>query len=306
MIPGLIALFEILMPFTCETPHWLYAHRQHLQGEKTLNFLRGPKSNITKEIQGIEMALQNKKKLSIKEILIEFKNRSVYHPFLLVLILIFFQRFSFINAALFYGATIFRNAGIANAPLVSALSIGGVLIIATLISAIFVDIAGRKILLIISSVAMSLSSLVLGIQFLITDSICDGITGSKTTSGHAICQNNIGWLAVAASVVFFIAFSVAWGPVPGLLMSELLPLRVRSLGGSIAIFVNMGFTTIVTATFQIYAEAVTPKFAWWSFALIMLISVVFVILFYQRPKATAWKKLRSTLNRAPFCHLDSH
>ena len=136
----------------------------------------------------------------------ELKNRSVYHPFLLVLILMFFQRFSFINAALFYGATIFRNAGIANAPLVSALSIGGVLIIATLISAIFVDIAGRKILLIISSVAMSLSSLVLGIQFLITNSICDGLTGSKTTSGHAICQNNIGWLAVAASVVFFIAF----------------------------------------------------------------------------------------------------
>ena len=232
------------------------------------------------------MVLQNKNKLSIKEMLMEFKNRSVYHPFILVLILMFFQRFSFINAALYYGATIFRNAGIANAPLVSALSIGGVLIIATLISVIFVDIVGRKILLVISSVAMSLSSLVLGIQYLITDSICDGLTGSKTTSGHAICQNNIGWLAVAASAVFVIAISMAWGPVPWLLMSELLPLRVKSLG-----FVNMGFTTIVTATFQIYAEAVTPKFAWWSFALIMLISTVFVTLFLPETKGHSLEEI---------------
>ena len=298
-ILGLIALFEVLMLFTCETPRWLYSIQRNLEANKNLNLLRGQRANISKEIRGIQLALQNQKKLSVKEILMEFKNRSVYHPFLLVLMLMFFQQFSFINAAIYYAATIFQNAGVENAPLVSALSIGGVQIVATVISVILVDLLGRKILLIISSVGMSLSSLVLGIQFLITDTICGGFTGSKTTSDHAVCQNNIGWLAIVASVIFIVAFSLAWGPVPWLMMSELLPLRVRSLGGSLATFVNWGCATIVTATFQMYADAVTQKFAWWSFALIMLISIVFVILFLPETKGHSLEEIEEYFKQGP-------
>ena len=291
VILGLIVLFEVLMLFTCETPRWLYTRKRDLEANKNLNFLRGPKANIQKEIQGIQMALQNRQKLSIKEILLEFKSRSVYQPFLLVLMLMFFQQFSFVNAAIYYSATIFQSAGVANASLVSALSIGGVQIVATIVAVILVDLLGRKVLLIISSAGMSLSSFVLGVQFLITDSICDGTTGSKTTSNHAVCQNNLGWLAIAASVAFIVAFSIAWGPIPWLMMSELLPLRVRGLAGSIATFANMGFAAIVTAVFQSYVKAVTQKIAWWSFALIMLASIVLVILFLPETKGHSLEEI---------------
>ena len=61
----------------------------------------------------------------------------------------------------------------------------------------------------------------------------------------------------------------------------------------------MGFTTVVTATLQMYAEAVTPKFAWWSFALIMLISVVFVILFLPETKGHSLEEIEEYFKQGP-------
>ena len=296
---GIIVISELLLLLICETPRWLYAHGRASEGRKNLKLLRGPNANVTKEEEAIREALERQGKLSLGELFLQFKQRTVFHPFILVLMVMFFQQFSGINAVVFYAASIFKEAGVGDPSLLSAMSIGGAQLVATLIAVILVDKLGRKILLVVSSATMCLSTGVLGIEFLITDTICGGVTGNGTTSHHALCHHNIGWLAILATIGVIVGFSLAWGPIPWLLMSELLPLRVRSLAGSIATFSNWSFATLITFTFESYVHAVSPKTAWWSFAIIMFVSIFCVVFFLPETTGCSLEQIEVYFQKGP-------
>ena len=292
---GMVTLFEILMLFTYETPRWLFSKHKEFQGVRVLKTLRGPNAHITKEINQIKAAIRRRH--SIVEQIMEFRHRAVFIPFLLVLMLMFFQQFSGINAVIFYASDIFKQAHIkAEVNLVSAMAIGLVQVVATLVSVFLVDHAGRKILLTISSIVMCLSSFVLGIYYYVVDHTCGGdLGGNNTASAHIgfPCNDpNFGYLAVVCVVFFIIGFSLAWGPIPWTSMSELMPHRVRTLAGSIATFVNWTFAAIITSSFHKYAEAITPAGAFWSFAFVMAVAIVVVILFLPETKGHSLEEIQ--------------
>lgn len=286
MAAGIVALFEVLMLTTYETPRWLFSKDLEYSGIRALKMFRGKNFQISEEIASIKQGLRHT--YSTKEQLLEFKNRAVYHPFILVIFLMFFQQFSGINAAIFYASQIFKEAGysIDQANLVSFGAVGCVQVAATLVSVILVDYLGRRKLLITSSIGMALSSFLLGIYFLIFDGTCKS---SLTTAG---CPSGIQYLAIVGVVIFIISFSLGWGPIPWSSMSELLPNRVRTLGGSIATFANWGFATIIIFLFPVYNDLVTIKFTWWTFSIIMVASVAFVVLFLPEAKGRSLEEIQ--------------
>ena len=293
---GILTLFAFLLLFVVESPSWLYNKGMDLEGNRTLNFLRGPNANILKEIRGIRSVVENVKSFTIIDQLKAFKNRWVYLPFILVLGLMFFQQFSGINAAIFYSSQIFSSAEVSNPTLVTLLAVGLTQIFATFLSVVMVDLLGRKILLTISSSGMLISSAGLGVYFLIFYHYCDGGLGTQVGSGVSlsICQkSDFGGLAIACVVVFIIAFSLGWGPITWSMMSELLPLQVRGLAGAVATFVNWTFAFIITLAYSDYSKAVTPKFAWWSFSFVMLLSIFFVLFFLPETKGRKLEEIES-------------
>ena len=236
----------------------------------------------------------------------EFRYRAVFIPFLLALMLMFFQQFSGINAVIFYASDIFKQAGIlvsgADVNLVSALSIGVVQVLATLVSVFLVDHLGRKILLTISSAGMSLSSFVLGIYYYIYNNHCESCLGTA-----AVCQRRVnaslsnsfpcsdshfGYLAIVCVVFFIASFSLAWGPIPWASMSELMPHRVRTLAGSIATFANWTFAAIITVSFHKIVEGISEAGAFWTFAVIMVFAIVLVILFLPETKGHSLEEIQ--------------
>lgn len=250
-----------------------------------LKFVRGPNADIPRETEAIKEALEKVENLSLKKIFQEFKKRSVHQPFILLLFLMFFQQFSGIDAAVFYAGSIFKQAKVSNAQFISTFAVGGVQIISTLVSIAFVDHIGRKLLLLLSSTGICLSSLVLGVHFLIMDTICGGCTGNGCSSPpHPICEHDLGSLAISSVIIFIFSFNFAWGSLPWVMISELLPFHVRTFTGSIATFANWTFATIVTFAFKPYANRVTPEGTWWSFSLVMFISIFFVVLFVPETK----------------------
>ena len=284
---GVLTLFAFLLLFVVETPSWLYKKGMDLEGNRTLNFLRGPNANIPREIRGIRSMVDNAQSFTIVDQLKAFKNRWVYLPFILVLGLMFFQQFSGINAAIFYSSQIFSGAKVSNPTLISLLAVGLAQIFATFLSVVMVDLLGRKILLTLSSSGMFISSAGLGVYFLIFNHYCESELGNGEGSGIAlsVCHHtNFGGLAIACVVVFIISFSLGWGPITWSMMSELLPLQVRGLAGAVSTFVNWTFAFIITLAFSGYTGLVTPKFAWWSFSLVMLVSIFFVLFFLPETK----------------------
>lgn len=302
---GFVLIFEILMVFVKETPRWLVAHGKQIEANRVLNILRGPDANVPGEIESIEDAM-GQEGFSVLEFFRQIRHRSVYWPMILSLLLMFFQQFSGINAAVFYAGSILDQAELSNPTITAALAVGVVQVIATLIGVVLIDLLGRKILLLGSSIGMCLSSALLGVYFLILNDTCHGCLGVNCTdlgnhNDSSPCSDkHFGYLAVFSIAFFIISFSIAWGPIPWLSMSELVPTRVRGVVGGIVTFVNWTFASIITLCFSKYADAVTPKFAWWSFSIVMFVSIFFVTLLLPETKGLRIERIQENFEEGRF------
>ena len=301
---GFVAIFEVLMLFTSETPRWLLSKHMDKSAIHVLKVLRGPNFYITKELEKIKASVR--RTYSVTEQLMEFKHRSIFIPFLLVIMLMFFQQFSGINVAIFYASHVFLEAGLSKREvnLIVAVAIGVVQVIATLVSVVLVDCLGRKVLLTVSSIGMSLSSLVLGIYFYIYNSVCEGCLVGGPDCNQMIVHDSVhqhfpcnttkfGYLAIVCIIIFIISFSLGWGPIPWTSMSELMPNRVRTLAGSIATFTNWSFATIITLCFKYYSRPpINNDGAWWTFSIIMFVAIFVVILFLPETKGHSLEEIQ--------------
>lgn len=108
-----------------------------------------------------------------------------------------FQQFSGINAVIFYAQSIFEAAGSTLDPAICTIIVGVVQVIMTVASALLIEKAGRRILLLQSSVMMGVCLITLGVYF----SLLEG--GSDVS--------NISILPLGSVVLFIICFSLGFG-----------------------------------------------------------------------------------------------
>ena len=283
---AIVLVFEALMLITKETPRWLMSHNKPDVAKDVLRFLRGPACNIDKELNGMVEALKKQPQLTFGQTLQEFRHRAVYFPVLLALGLAFFQQFSGINAAIFYAAPIFSEAQVSNPTLVASFAVGAVQVVFTLVSVLLVDLAGRKVLLVIGSVVLSLSGVMIGVEFIL---------------GHFYCHSDSACrfspLAIVGLIFYIMAFSIAWGAIPWLMMSELIPQRVRGISSGIVTAFNWSLAAIITGAFKPYSDAVRPWFAWWTFAVFMALSIPFVLLLLPETKGHSLEEIEELFER---------
>ena len=283
---AIVLVFEALMLITKETPRWLMSHNKPDVAKDVLRFLRGPACNIDKELNGMVEALKKQPQLTFGQTLQEFRHRAVYFPVLLALGLAFFQQFSGINTAIFYATPIFSEAQVSNPTLVASFAVGAVQVVFTLVSVLLVDLTGRKVLLVIGSVVLSLSGVMIGVEFIL---------------GHFYCHSNSACrfspLAIVGLIFYIMAFSIAWGAIPWLMMSELIPQRVRGISSGIVTAFNWSLAAIITGAFKPYSNAVRPWFAWWTFAVFMALSIPFVLLLLPETKGHSLEEIEELFER---------
>ena len=263
----IISLAVIWLP---ETPRFLIAKGNTPKGLKTLQLLRGYKINANEELVEIEDAIATQEKLSCVEVLKELPKRNVYLPFLLVILLMFFQQFSGINALNFYSAEDLQKAGFgSNSPFLALMTVGITSLLATFANTLIVDLFGRKVLLITSALLMTASSFGLGL---------------------VMRQPDLKVIAIVSVIVFQIGFCIGYGATPWIMLPELIPLCVRGvLGGIIAAF-NWGCASLIAGFYLVTSEKIGADTVWWSFAGVNAISVAFVAFFLPETKG---KKLET-------------
>ena len=250
-----------------ETPRWLISHAKNLEAGKVLLWLRGINYDILKEQEEIEDQIKSERKLSFSETMREFKTMPVYHPLILALFLMFFQQFSGINAIVFNAADTFEGVA-SNPALVSSLAVGLTQVITAIFGVILTDLLGRRTLLTSGALIMCVSITVAGVYKYL----------------HHRDHHNIAAMGISSIIVYNIGFSIAWGALPWLLTSEIIPLRVRGTGVGIATFFNWLLMAILTAGYKFYQEAVHPWYAFWSFGAVCLCALVFVAFFIPETK----------------------
>ncbi|RXG57691.1 hypothetical protein Avbf_12488 [Armadillidium vulgare] len=190
---------------------------------------------IEKELQIIRESLEESRRK--KATFLDLKKSYILKPLLMSLGLMFFEQFSGINAVLFNLALIFDRAGSKMSSNVSSIIIGVTQILGTFVAALLMDKAGRKMLLITSSSIMTVSLAALGVYF-------------YYLKFDAEVAASVGWLPLVSLVLYVIAFSLGYGPIPWLMMGELFSPDVKELAASIALLANWIFAFITTLIYQ--------------------------------------------------------
>lgn len=264
-----MVLLMLLMP---ETPRWLLAHGQRQLGLQGLQWLRGPLYDAEAEICDIENNLDKQEKASFRD----FMTPGLYRPLIIGSMLMMFQQFCGINAVLFFDAKIFKSAGIDGADKVSLL-VGGAQVLSTVVSCLIVDKLGRRLLLMVGSISMFLCTLLLGIYYDIAKIDNDENTISIFGKiSHTVPLHQISWLAALCVIVYIIVFSIGWGPLPWLLMSEIFPPRARGFASGIVTFVNWLLVFVVTKFFHNMIVSFHEQGTFWFFSAFSLASFFFV------------------------------
>lgn len=249
--------------FIPETPRFLISRGKEEQSRRALQWLRGSDTDIDKEFHELQKNQQDS----------DDQNESVFVLFSrtnlkllsIVLGMMFFQQFSGINAVIFYTTKIFKEAGSTLDESICTTIVGVVNFVSTFIAAVLIDRLGRKILLYISSVSMLISLAVLGAYFYLKE---------ETDQDVLV----VGWLPLVSFMVYVLGFSLGFGPVPWLMMGEILPAKIRGPAASVSTAFNWTCTFIVTKTFLPIIEAIGPHYTFWLFGVVILLALIFSIL----------------------------
>ncbi|KAI6688840.1 hypothetical protein NL676_025668 [Syzygium grande] len=204
--------------------------------EASLQVLRGFDTDISFEVNEIKRAVaSSSRRTTIR--FSELKQRRYWFPLMVGIGLLILQQLSGINGVLFYSSTIFEDAGVTSSN-AATVGVGVVQVIATGVTTWLVDRAGRRLLLIISSAGMTVSLLLVAVSFYVAGSASD----------NSSLYNIFSILSVVGVVAMVVAFSLGIGAIPWIIMSEILPVNIKGLAGSIATLANWLSSWVVTMT----------------------------------------------------------
>ncbi|XP_037951628.1 facilitated trehalose transporter Tret1 isoform X1 [Teleopsis dalmanni] len=257
--------FLILMFLIPETPRWFVSRNREERARKALIWLRGRKADVEPELKGLMRSQADADRQATQNTMLELLKRNNLKPLAISLGLMFFQQLSGINAVIFYTVQIFEDAGSTIDSNVCTIIVGIVNFMATFIATVLIDRLGRKILLYISDLAMIVTLFVLG-----------GFFYCKT---NGMDVSNVGWLPLASFVIYVVGFSLGFGPIPWLMMGEILPAKIRGSAASVATGFNWTCTFIVTKTFNNMIQAMGTHGAFWLFGAICFVGLFFVIFY---------------------------
>ncbi|XP_059660958.1 probable polyol transporter 4 [Cornus florida] len=187
-----------------------------------------------------------------------------------------FQQITGIDATVYYSPEIFKDAGIkGNSTLLAATVAVGVAKTVFILVAIFlIDKVGRKPLLYVSTIGMTVCLFSLGLSL------------SLLREGPA----GIGLvvLSVCGNVAFF---SVGIGPVCWVLTSEIFPLRLRAQATALGAVGNRVCSGLVAMSFLSVSRAITVAGTFFIFSAISALSVAFVYAFVPETKGKSLEQI---------------
>ena len=240
-----------------DTPRYLLMNGQKKEALQALAWLRGPVADIDEECRDIEENLPDKSETLA---LGEFTKQELLAPLKVSVGLVSFQQLTGINAVMFFTVSIFESAGYENGQGATVM-VGLMQVVFTVAACFLMDRAGRRILLIVAGIGMTLSCVALGYYYYVL-SIGTG--------------SNLGWLALTSVIAYIIAFSLGWGPIPMLVMSEIFPVKARGSASAISTACSWIISFVVTNQFAALQGAVGAHGAFWLFGMFCCLGTVFV------------------------------
>eukprot|EP00058_Branchiostoma_floridae_P019091 XP_002604580.1 hypothetical protein BRAFLDRAFT_60462 [Branchiostoma floridae] len=249
------------MMFLPESPRCLLIDKDDPEASRrALVKLQGAHINQDVYMQEMKTEHENELKEPKMSLLALVKSRSL-RPQLLICVLVWLgQPFSGVAAILFYSTSIFLQAGVPGEySYYGTIGVGGINVLATVVSMMVVDRAGRKALLLWGVAIMAFSFAVLTVTLGLTEAR-DSNTTMSTAAPFEDPYQWIAYLSIVFVIIYIIAFAIGLGPIPYIITGEMFRQGARPaafmIGGS-ANFVANGVVGLVFPILQARIGALT-------------------------------------------------
>ena len=262
------ALFFAILFFIPESPRWLLLRERDAEARRVLQRIYPVQADAEAQIDAVRATFTKNDEPQWRALLEPGIRRAVaIGAFIAIL-----GQFMGVNAVLYYGPTIFENAGLSSGDsLFSQVLVGVVNMLTTVLALAIIDRVGRKQLVYWGVSGMIVSLLAIGLYFLV---------------GAAWGLPNTFLLVFFLGYVFCCAVSIC--AVVFVLLSEMYPTRVRGLAMSIAGLSLWVGTYLIGQLTPWMLENLTPAGTFFLFA---AMCVPYIVIMWRAVPETTGRSL---------------
>ena len=271
VIPAIILFIGIL--FLHDTPRWLLSKNKTDEAREVFKKIY-PSDEIEVHITEIQKTLKDSTEHQNVKL-----QKWMFMPIFVGVGLMFVQICTGINTIIYYTPTIFNLAGFSDniSAIYATIGVGIVNFLMTFVAIAYIDKFGRKPLLYIGLTGMLISMFAL--------------------SGSFLLGENGRWLAIISVVIYIASFAMSLGPICWIMVSEIMPLKIRGFAMSAATVSNFAFNFIVVLTFLPLLETLGNSATFLIFGLITLVSFFFVYFFVPETKGISLEKIEDNWHK---------
>ncbi|KAF8514709.1 general substrate transporter [Hysterangium stoloniferum] len=196
-----------------------------------------------------------------------------------------FQQLCGFNTLMYYSASLFKSIGFNN-PTAVGLIIAGTNFIFTLVALKYIDIIGRRRIMVWTSPGMifGLTLAAVSFHFLTLRTNSQLVDGTKYPESWSA-------LVLLSMIIFVASYATGLGNVPWQ-QGELFGLEVRGIGTSLATATNWGANLIIGSTYLSLMNRITPSGAFGFYAGLCLLGWLFCLFCYPETAGLSLEEVK--------------
>lgn len=256
IIPSII--FIVLLLTVPESPRWLAAQKRNSEALNILTGINGPVMGRL-ELESINRSLKDETSFSFSDL----KKPGLKRVLIIGILLAVFSQITGINAIMYYAPEIFKATGVgSDSAFIQTILVGVINVIFTFVAIKYVDLWGRKKLLLLGISGMTVCLFIVGLAFY---------------------TQQQDYLVLVAILGYIASFAMSLGPLTFVVIAEIFPTKARATAMSVATFFLWAAVFLVSQTFPVLIGSIGNANTFWLYMAIAVIVFLFI-----------WKKVPET------------
>merc|ERR1712187_775312 len=171
----------------------------------------------------------------------------------------------------------------------------GVKLLATLFTVWRVDQYGRRMLLFVGIMMMTIALAIIATAFLFRECTTPGVAVQDCEADEVGLPRAWALTTVGGLMLYVTGYQVGFGPIAWLMISEVFPLKVRGAALSLAAIVNFSSNITMTLTQEVLQAAFTPAGVFFGYLALSIASLLFVQFVVPETKGRTLEEIEAML-----------